>query len=87
MTNQTDSLGLAGGTPAWLPIDITTPTKWHKFIGRQIGRTTIGFAAAYSTTAFFVGVELITGSSRGIAFSVGPLWLGFALLTPTGEKP
>lgn len=70
------------GSDGWMPIDVRTPVKWRKFFGRQIGRTTIGMATAFSTTAFFVGIELITGSSRGIAFSLGPIWVGFALLTP-----
>jgi len=65
---------------AWEPIDIRTPVKWHKFIGRRIGATTIGFAAAFSVTACFFGFELLTGSSRGIAISFGPIWFGFAVL-------
>lgn len=66
----------------WEPIDITTPVKWHKFFGRRIGNTTLGLAAAFSTKAFFIGVEIIAGSSRGIAISLGPVWIGVAVLVP-----
>lgn len=66
----------------WEPIKIITPSKWYVFVGHRIGNTSIGFAGAFCPTAFFIGVELIKGSSRGIAFGIGPLWIGFAVLRP-----
>jgi hypothetical protein len=65
---------------AWMPIDVTTPPKWHTFIGRQVGSTTCGVAAAFCPTAWYFGLEFITGGSRGLAVCLGPLWIGVALL-------
>lgn len=70
----------------WQPIDICTPPAWHQFFGRQIGRTSIGMAMAFSPTALFFGIEVIVGESKGVGFSVGPLWIGFAALTPAKDK-
>jgi hypothetical protein len=63
-------------------VDFVTPHKWYRFFGRQIGRTTIGMAAALCPSAFYFGLELITGKSKGVGFVIGPLWIGFGVLTP-----
>lgn len=65
---------------AWEPINCATPAKWHRFIGRRIGATTFGIAAAFGPTALLFGVELITGQSRGVAVCIGPFWIGVAAL-------
>ena len=64
----------------WMPSEATTPPKWYQFFGRQIGSSTLGIAAAYCPTAWYFGVEFITGGSRGLAFCIGPLWIWFAVL-------
>ena len=65
---------------AWQPIDMTTPEKWRGFYARQIGKSSFGVGAAFCPTALYVGIELITGDCRGIAFCIGPFWIGFVAL-------
>lgn len=65
----------------WEPINATTPPKWHQFFGRRIGSTVFGCAAAFCPTSWYFGIEFITGGSKGIAFCIGPFWIGFATLT------
>jgi hypothetical protein len=72
---------------AWEPIDITTPTKWYRFFGRRLGSSTIGLAAAFCPSAFFIGIELIRGSSTGFGISLGPVWIGIAGLRARKAQP
>lgn len=80
LADRCEAAGGADRGYPWQPIDMVTPAKWYRFFGRRIGNTTLGFAAAACPTAFFIGFELITGSSRGFAIGLGPLWLGVAAL-------
>jgi hypothetical protein len=38
-----------------------------------------GVVLGFAPTFLAIGVELITGDTRGVAFMVGPFWLGFAI--------
>jgi len=64
-------------------VSIITPVTWkaNSFWMTRRGRT-CGIVLAFSPTTFALGVEAITGSSRGLAVFVGPLWIGFATLRP-----
>jgi len=71
----------------WEPFDTITPAKWYRFFGRRLGTTTIGLAAAFAPTAWYFGVEFITGGSRGMAVCFGPLWVGACVLKPRSPPP
>jgi len=62
-------------------VSIITPVTWkaNSFWMTRRGRT-CGIVLAFSSTTFALGVEVITGSSRGLAVMIGPLWIGFATL-------
>lgn len=70
-------------------IDLRLPEKWvarHFWSWRK--RRAFGFVVAFSPQILAIGVELIAGSSRGIAFVLGPFWIGFATLKiPTRKAP
>ena len=75
------------GQSAWEPIDVTTPVKWNLFVGRRVGTTTIGFAAAWSWHSWMFGFEVLggkAGAANGLALVLGPLWLGLAALRAHG---
>lgn len=38
-----------------------------------------GIVLGFAPTFFAIGIELITGDTRGVALMVGPFWLGFAV--------
>lgn len=62
-------------------IDLTLPTYWQEKHFFCVGDQWIcGFVAAISFQSWTLGFEIINGYSRGIAFMIGPLWLGFAAL-------
>lgn len=67
-----------------IEVNIISPVKWKtdSFWMTKRGRT-CGIVLAFSPTTFALGIEAITGSSRGLALFVGPLWIGFATLRPS----
>jgi hypothetical protein len=74
----------------WEPIDITTPVAWHGFCGRQIGKTSWGFAAALSWHSLYLGLQIICAKpngARGIGLALGPLWVGIARLAAKDIRP
>ena len=70
----------------WEPIDITTPPKWHKFVGRRIAGSTFGFTAVYCPSAWYFGFELLHGGVRGIGITLGPVGFYVAKLVATPPK-
>ncbi len=67
----------------WEPIDITTPEAWKGFWARKIGKSSWGIGAAWSWHALYFGLEIIgtkPNQARGLAFALGPLWIGMARL-------
>lgn len=60
-------------------VDIIAPVTWRTqgFWKSRRGRT-FGIVAAFAPTVFAIGVERISGYSRGLAVMIGPFWIGFA---------
>lgn len=45
-----------------------------------------GIVLGFAPTFFAIGAELITGGARGVAFMIGPFWIGFAV-SKFGQEP
>ena len=65
----------------WEPIDMTMPMTWHRFFGRQIGRSIIGCTLAFSWRTWALGFELVTRDAKGICLFCGPFLIAVATLT------
>lgn len=61
------------------PIEVSTPATWYVFLGRQIGKTTFGMAAAVNPRFWAIGFEVLT-RNPGIAVMIGPVWLAVVKL-------
>jgi len=71
----------AGGkSPRHVVVSMDAQIKWSV---RTFFRTTQnhagGIVLGFAPTFFAIGAELITGDTRGVAFMIGPFWLGFAV--------
>jgi hypothetical protein len=71
----------AGGkSPRRVIVSMHAQVKWS---ARTFFRATRshagGIVLGFAPTFFAIGAELITGDTRGVAFMVGPFWLGFAV--------
>ncbi len=71
----------AGGrAPRQVVVSMDTQIKWSVRTFFRATRTHAGgIVLGFAPTFFAIGVELITGDTRGVAFMVGPVWLGFAV--------
>ncbi len=71
----------AGGkAPRQVVVSMDAQIKWSvRTFFRATRNHAGGIVLGFAPTFFAIGVELITGDTRGVAFMVGPLWLGFAI--------
>ena len=71
----------AGGkSPRRVTVNMDAQVKWSvRTFFRATRNHAGGIVLGFAPTFFALGAELITGETRGIAFMVGPFWLGFAV--------
>lgn len=71
----------AGGrAPRQIVVSMDAQIKWSvRTFFRATRNHAGGIVLGFAPTFFAIGVELITGDTRGVAFMVGPFWLGFAI--------
>ncbi len=71
----------AGGKfPRRVVVSMDAPIKWSvRTFFRATRNHTGGIVLGFAPTFFAIGAELITGDTRGVAFMIGPFWLGFAV--------
>jgi len=56
------------------------PIKWSvRTFFRATRNHAGGVVLGFAPTFFAIGVELITGGTRGVALMIGPFWLGLAI--------
>jgi hypothetical protein len=69
-----------GGAPRQVVVCMDAQIKWSvRTFFRATRNHAGGIVLGFAPTFFAIGVELITGDTRGVAFMVGPFWLGFAI--------
>lgn len=71
----------AGGkSPRHVVVSMDAQVKWSaRTFFRATRNHTGGIVLGFAPTFFAIGAELITGDTRGVAFMIGPFWLGFAV--------
>jgi hypothetical protein len=71
----------AGGkSPRHVFVRMDAQIKWSvRTFFRATRNHAGGIVLGFAPTFFAIGAELITGDTRGVAFMVGPFWLGFAV--------
>jgi len=71
----------AGGrAPRQVVVSMDAQIKWSvRTFFRATHKHAGGIVLGFAPTFFAIGVELITGGTCGVAFMIGPLWLGFAI--------
>lgn len=71
----------AGGkSPRHVVVSMDAQVKWSaRTFFRATKNYAGGIALGFAPTFFAIGAELITGDTRGVAFMIGPFWIGFAV--------
>jgi len=60
-----------------IEVDLRTPEQWRAgsfWVGHR--SRSYGVLIAFCPTVWAIGVELMTGSAKGVAIIIGPLWIG-----------
>ena len=74
------SRSAGGKSPRHVVVSMDAQVKWSvRTFFRATRNHAGGIVLGFAPTFFAIGVELITGDTRGVAFMVGPFWLGFAI--------
>lgn len=71
----------AGGkSPRRVVVSMDAQVKWSaRTFFRATRNHAGGIVLGFAPTFFAIGAELITGDTCGVAFMIGPFWLGFAV--------
>ncbi len=60
-------------------VDLRMPSRWvHRSFWSSKNDVAYGFVVAFSWMNWSAGIELIGGSSKGVAIIIGPFWIGLA---------
>lgn len=69
-------------------IDLRLPANYaarHFWMWRE--DKAVGLVTAFNARCWVIGFEIIAGDCRGLAISIGPLWLGIAVYTAALATP
>ncbi len=70
----------SGKSPRRVVVSMDAQVKWSvRTFFRATDTHAGGIVLGFAPTFFAIGVEMITGDTRGVALMIGPFWLGFAV--------
>lgn len=70
----------SGKSPRHVVVSMDAQVKWSvRTFFRATRNRAGGIVLGFAPTFFALGIELITGDTRGVALMIGPFWLGFAV--------